>query len=115
MIFGIKTKKDKKIEELLDVVKTQQKMIYEYKEFIRKNNPKCDFSSIKIEKFRGVNYIDKFLLRKDRFLEEDYAKRHLMEQFMEFLKPHILFQTVDTYDGGLKIIATAFIGVKKNK
>lgn len=115
MIFGIKTKNEKKIEELQDVVKTQQKMIYEYKEFIRKNKPTCDFSNIKIEKFRGENYMDKFLLRKDKLLAEEYAKRHLMEQFMEFLKPHILFQTKDTYDGGLKIIATAFIGVKKDK
>lgn len=115
MIFGIKTKNEKRIEELEHVIKAQQETIYEYKKFIRKKNPMCDFSNIKIEKFQGENYVDKILLRKDRFLAEEYAKRHLMEQFMEFLKPHILFQTKDTYDGGLKIIATAFIGVRKDK
>lgn len=115
MIFGIKTKNEKRIEELEHVIKAQQETIYEYKKIIRQKNPTCDFSNIKIEKFCGENYMDKFLLRKDRFLAEEYAKRHLMEQFMEFLKPHILFQTKDTYDGGLKMIATAFIGVKKDK
>ena len=113
MIFGIKTKNEKRIEEMENVIKTQQKMIYEYKEFIRQKNPTCDFSNIKIEKFCSESYMDKFLLRKDRYLAEEYAKRHLMEQFMEFLKPHILFQTEDTYDGGLKMIATVFIGVKR--
>lgn len=115
MIFGIKTKKDKRIEELQDVVRTQQKMIYEYKEIIRSKHQKCDFVDVKIEQFRAETYMDKFLLRKDRFLAMEYTKRHLMEKFIEFLQPHIIFQTEDTFDGGVKMTATAFIGVKKDK